>query len=108
MAVFDHMRERLARFDIAGKGQEDRAGGILQLQIGDHHVEDRLRLGRDLVPDADGLEQPAAGGDDGGGARVAARARGERRIGDDDGNIGGQGPGAAPAPAPVRRRRRRR
>ena len=45
MPVFDHMRERLAGLDIAGKGQEHRPGGIVQLGIGDDHVEDRLRLG---------------------------------------------------------------
>jgi len=72
MAVFDHMGERLARFDMAGKGQEDRPGGILELGIGDDHVEDRLRVGSDLAPDADRLEQPPAGGDDGGRARIAA------------------------------------
>ena len=44
MAVFDHMRERLAGLDIAGKGQEHRTGGVFQLGIGDDHVEDRLRL----------------------------------------------------------------
>ena len=45
MAVFDHMRERLARLDIAGEGQEHRTGGVFQLRIRDDHVEDRLRLG---------------------------------------------------------------
>ena len=108
MAVFDHMRERLAGLDIAGKGQKHRTGGVFQLGIGDDHVEDRLRLGRDLVPDAERLEQPAAGGDDGGRARIAARPRGQRRIGHDDGNIRRQGPGATPAPAPARQTRRRR
>ena len=87
MAVLDHMRERLARLDIAREGQEHRTGGVFQLRVGDDHVEDRLRLGRDLVPDADRLEQPAAGRDDGGRARIAARPRRQRRIGDDDGNL---------------------
>ena len=50
MAVLDHMRERLARLDIAGKGQEHRTGGVFQFGIGDDHVEDRLRLVRDLAP----------------------------------------------------------
>ena len=31
---------------------------VLQLGVGDDHIEDRLRLAGDLVPDADGLEQP--------------------------------------------------
>ena len=88
MAVLDHMRERLARLDVAGKGEEHRTGGVFQTGIGDDHVEDRLRSRRDLVPDAERLEQPAAGGDDGGGARIAARPHRQRRIGHDDGDIG--------------------
>ena len=28
MAVLDHVRERLARLDIAGEGQEHRTGGV--------------------------------------------------------------------------------
>ena len=47
-----------------------------------------MRIGGDLVPDAERLEQPPAGGHDGGRARIAARPHGERRIGHDDGNIG--------------------
>ena len=90
MAVLDHMRERLARLDIAGEGQEHRTGGVFQLRVGDHHVEDRLRAGRDLIPHPDGLEQPAAGRDDGGRARIAARPCRQRRIGDDDRNIGAE------------------
>ena len=87
MAIFDHMGEGLAGFDIAGKGQEYRPGRVFQLGIGDDHVEDRLRAGCDLVPDAERLEQPPAGGDDGGRARIAARPHSERRIGHDDGNV---------------------
>ena len=73
MAVLDHVRERFARLDISGKGQEHRTGRVFQFRIGDDHVEDRLRAVRDLVPHPDGLEQPAAGRDDGGRARIAAR-----------------------------------
>ena len=87
MAVLDHMRERLARLDIAGEGQEHRTGGVFQFEIGDDHVEDRLRLVRDLIPCPDRLEQPAAGRDDRGGARIAARPRRQRRIGHDHGNV---------------------
>ena len=90
MAVLDHVRERFARLDIAGKGQKRRTGGVLQFGVGDDHVENRLRSVRDLVPDPERLEQPAAGGDDGGGARIAARTRRKRRIGDDDRNIGAE------------------
>ena len=81
------MRERLAGFDIAGEGEEHRAGGVLQLGIGDDHVEDGLRRGRDLAPDAERLEQPPAGGDDRGRARIAARPRCQRRIGHNHRNI---------------------
>ena len=84
------MRERLAGLDIAGEGEEHRTGGVFQLGIGDDHVCYRLRGGRDLAPDAERLEQPPAGGDDRGRARIAARPRGQRRIGHDDGNIAAQ------------------
>ena len=100
IAVFDHMRERLARLDIAGKGQEYRPGRVLQPRIGHDHVEDRLRLVRDRLPDPEGFEQPPAGRDDGGRPRIAARPRRQRRIGHDDREYRRQVPGAAPAPAP--------
>ncbi|MEY9180709.1 hypothetical protein ABIA41_002144 [Bradyrhizobium sp. USDA 313] len=87
-AVLDHMRKGLARGDIAGKVEEHRTGGVLELRIGDDHVEDRLRLAPDGVPGADRLEQAAAGGHDRGGAGIAARPRAERGIGDDDGDLG--------------------
>ena len=82
-AVLDHVGERLARLDLALEGEEGRPHRVLQPAVGDHHVEDRLRL--DRVPHADGLEQPARRRRDGGGARIAAR----------------------PAPAPDRRPRPR-
>ena len=80
--VLDHVRERLALFHLAAEGQERRPHRIVELGVGHHHVEDRLRLRVDRVPDFDRLEQPPRGGRDGGGARVL-RLRGfERRIGD--------------------------
>ena len=66
------MGERLARLDLAGESQEHRTGGVFQPGIGDDHVEDRLRPGGDLLPYPEGIEQPATGRDDGGGARIAA------------------------------------
>jgi len=72
MTVLDHVRERLARLDIAGEGQEHRTGRVLQLGIGDDHVENRLRRSCDLIPDAERIEQPAAGGDDRGRPGIAA------------------------------------
>ena len=90
IAIFDHVRERFAGLDLTGKGQEHRAGGVFELRIRYHHVEDSLRVRRDLVPDAERLEQPPAGGDDRGGAWIAARPCGQRRIGDDDGNFGSE------------------
>ena len=87
IAVFDHVREGLTGLDVAGKGQEHRTGGVFQLRIGDNHVEDGLCRRRDLTPDAERLEQSAAGGDDGGGAGVAARPDRQRWIGHDHGNV---------------------
>lgn len=72
-AVLDHVREGLARRDVAGEIQERRTRGVLELGVSDDHVEDRLRLGLDVVPDAERLEQAAAGGDDRGRAGIAAR-----------------------------------
>ena len=85
-AVFHHVGEGLAGLDISGKGQEHRPGGIFQLRIRDHHVEDGLRI-RHLIPDAERLEQPPARRHDRGRPRIAARPRSQRRIGDYDGNI---------------------
>ena len=82
IAVLDHMGERLARLDIAGEGEKDRPHRVAELAVGDHHVEDRLRLFGDVVPDADrGIEPPRAGNDRG-GALVLGVIRDQRRIGD--------------------------
>ena len=89
-AVLDHMRKGLAGRDVAGEIQERRTRGVLELGIGDDHVEDRLGLGLDVVPGAERLEQAAAGRDDRGRAGIAARPRGERGVGDDDGNLGSE------------------
>ena len=80
-AVLDHVRERLARLDVAVEGEEGRPHRVLQAAVGDDHVEDRLRVVGDLVPDADGLEQPPRRRHDGGRARIGGRTA-ERRIGD--------------------------
>ena len=87
MTILDHVRERFARFDIAGESQEYRTGRIFQSGIGDDHVENRLHPGSDLIPHPDGIEQPAAGGNDRGRARITARSCRQRGIGHDDGNI---------------------
>ena len=71
MAILDHVRERLARLDIAGKGQEHRPGGVLQLGIGDDHVDDRLRPVGDLIPDPDARRTA-------GGRRRRSRWRADR------------------------------
>ena len=81
--VLDHVRERLARLDLAVEGQERRPHRVVEAAVGDRHVEDRLRVGRDRLPDADGLEQPPRRRDDGRCARVATAAL-EGGIGNDD------------------------
>ncbi len=75
MAIFHHVRKRFAGLDIAGERQEHWTGRVSQPGIGDDHVENGLRLRGDLIPDFERLEQPAAGGDDRGRARIAARPR---------------------------------
>ena len=91
MTVFDHMRERLARLDIAGKGQKRRARGVVQLGVGDDHVEDRLRaVGATWpqTPSASNSRRQAATMAVARGSRLGRT--GQRRIGDDDGNIGAE------------------
>ena len=68
---------------LAVEGQEHRPHRVLQPAVGDHHVEDRLRVVGDLLPDADRLEQPPRRRHDRGRARIGAGAP-ERRIGDHD------------------------
>ena len=60
------------------------AGRVASVEpaVGDHHVEDRLRLPANGVPDADRLEQPPCGGDNRGRPFVASVAPAQRRIGD--------------------------
>ena len=73
--VLDHVRERLARRHLAAEGEEDRPHRVAEPAVGDHHVEDRLRLAGDRVPDADRLEHPPRRRRDGRGARVVGMAR---------------------------------
>ena len=82
MPVLDHVRERLALFDLAAEGQESRPHRVVELGIGDDHVEDRLRIRRDRIPDLDRLEQPPRRGGDGRSARVLRLRMRQRRIGD--------------------------
>jgi hypothetical protein len=71
--------ERLPGLDLSGECEKCRPHAVVQGAVGDDHVEDGLRS--ELVPDPDGFEQPAGGGNNGGRARIAACA-GERGIGD--------------------------
>src|SRR3984957_12588224 len=87
IAVLDHVRERFTRLDISRKRQEYRPRGVLQFGIRDNHIQDRLRTVRDLVPNTDRLEKPATGGNDGGGAWIAAGSGIQRRINDDNGKL---------------------
>ena len=76
------MGERLARLHVAVEGEKRRAHGVLQIAVGHHHVEDRLR--RDRFPHADGLEQPARRRHNRGCTGIA-RGSAEPGIGDGDG-----------------------
>ncbi len=78
--VGDHMREGLAGRDFAVEGEEHRAHRIGGARIGDDHLGDRLRLRRDLVPDAELVEHAAGGGGDGRGAAVLLPDAGGRGI----------------------------
>jgi len=73
ITVFDHMRERLAGFDIAGERQKHRTGGIVELRIRHDHIRDRLRRRRTCsqIPSASNSRRQAA--TDRGCARIAAR-----------------------------------
>ena len=89
-AVLDHMGERLARLDVAREGEENRTHGVVDAAVGHDHVEDRLCLVGDALPNAERLKQPARRGDNGGGAFVAGVAFAERRVGDRDRGRGAQ------------------
>ena len=49
---------RVTFADLAAEGEERRPHRILQPAVGDHHVEDRLRLAGDGLPHTDSLKQP--------------------------------------------------
>ena len=82
--VLDHVGERLVRLDLARKSEEGRPHRVAEPAVGDDHVEDWLRFGRDGLPDADGLEQTPCRRDNGRGALVFAAASAQRWIGDCD------------------------
>ena len=87
-AVFDHVGERLARFDLAGEGQKGRPHGVIEPAVGDNHVEDRLRLAGDRLPDAERVQQPPRRRDDRRGAFVAgwlAPSAGSATVTENDG-----------------------
>ena len=83
VAVLHHVGERLARLHVAREGQKNRPHRVVELGVGDHHVEHRLGARRDRVPYAERLEQAARRRHDRRGARVVDRPT-ERRIGDRD------------------------
>ena len=89
-AVLDHVRERLARLDVAGESEKDRTDGVFDAAVGHRHVQDRLRLIRGALPNAERLEQTPRGRDDGRGALVAIMAFAQGRIGHHDRGRGTQ------------------
>ncbi len=80
--VLDHVRERLALFDIAAEGKKCGPHGVIELRIRDDHVEDRLRIRRDRIPDLDRFEQAPRRGGDGRSARVFRLGMRQRGIDD--------------------------
>ncbi len=97
--VLDHVGERLALCDLAREGEEHRPHRVLQLAVGHHHVEDRLRIRGDRVPHAERLEHAPRRRRDRGGAQIGLRIRREGRIGDND-------PERVPEPLAQRERER--
>jgi len=85
-----HVGERFTGRHLAREGQEDGADDVQRPAVGDHHVEDRLRLGCDLVPDAGRLEHAACRGGKGGGAAHIGGGGGDGRVGNGDGEGGAE------------------
>ena len=110
MAIFDHVRERFVRLDMR-RANVRNTGRVASSSLESVTTMSRMACvpRRDLVPDPERIEQPAAAGDDRGRARIAARPRSpapDRTT--MIGNVGAERPDAAPAPAPARQTRRRR
>jgi hypothetical protein len=80
-----HVGKWLAVLDCAVKSQKHRADRIGGARIGDDHVIDGLRLGLDVLPDAERCQQAPGAGGDSRGALVLAPHLG--RGGVDHGDI---------------------
>jgi hypothetical protein len=79
------MGEGFTRLDLAGESEKGRPYCIAKPAVGDRHVENRLGVVGDALPNAKRLEQPAHRGNDRGGAFVAGgRTTTEAWIGDGD------------------------
>jgi hypothetical protein len=84
--VLDHMGKGLAWLDLASESEKGRPYRIAKPAVGDRHVENRLGVGGNALPNAKRLEQPAHRGDDRGGAFViGGRATAEAWVGDGNG-----------------------
>ena len=70
-AVLDHVRERLARLDVAGEGEEDRTHGVFDAAVGHRPCRGSAAPLRGALPNAERLEQPPRRRDDRRGALVA-------------------------------------
>jgi hypothetical protein len=90
-AVLDHVGEGLAGLDLAREGQKGLANGVGETAVGDHHVQDRLRLRLDLAPGAERGQHFSRASGDRVGAAVVARVAGQRRVADRDLHAGRQG-----------------
>ena len=86
--VLDHVRERLARIDLAREIEKD-GRVMLRAAVGDHHVENRLgRINHVTLqtPSASNNLRQAAAIAEARGSRLGRCGKG--RIGDDDQNLG--------------------
>jgi hypothetical protein len=79
------MGEGFAWLDLTGESEKSRPHRIAKPAVGDCHVQDRLSVGGNALPNTKRLEQPAHRSNDRGGAFVIGGATAEARVGDGNG-----------------------
>jgi len=85
MPIPDHVRERLAGFDLAGEREKDRPHPRRRASSRSPPCRGSAAPRRHALPDSDGLEQPPRRCDDGRGALILRRGFGSARVGDRNG-----------------------